>query len=1497
MGFKKYTALILAATICLSFSSQQLPVSAASAQVVDKNNEGVNALKTGNYSAAVAAFIACLKLDPSYKLARENLAICFNNWGIQLQNNPKAAIEKFHKSLFYSPANSTAVQNLEVTIQNMGKDPKSFKDRVELGKQARLSGDMEGGIIEYAEALNIKDDPALRVELGNLYYVRERVDDAITQYNIASKAPNLDPETRAKVFRSLGQAYQAKKDFPQAASAYNQAITLNRTDKETLEANKALWIETVSKDPTNPLNHVGLGQAYMYLGDFDQAQAELATALTFDRNCRPAMELKSRIPIAKLEFERDKHVNSGVDLQTRKLFDPAIQEYQRALGQDSQLPAPNQIAADIMLNLGSAYQAKEDYNTAISWYSKALSKKPDLAEAQEGLKVSKDRLAAKQLDESITNAGTAFKSGQYQQALTLYQQILSAKPKDPAAHFNVAACLQALKQIDAAIAEYKQASSLDPKNAQYKDALTKAIQDKADPIIDTAVKKHSEKDYTTAIDLYQKALAIVPDNREVMFNLAACYYSRQQFPDAQKLYEQLYQLDSKKYVDDLWLIGTILENSKRGSDALAKYTQYVTQAPTGTYAAQAKARMEALRKDPNDCIKIKSESEIAQDKAADDAYKAGVAAQQAKNYDEAYNQYMKAMQIHTKDPAIPFALGTLFQQKSDYDSAMKWFQMAIDLAAADPKFDKKTVEEFKQALKAAKDDKAKPIVDDAIKKQTAGDLVSAIDLYNKALSIVPDNADIYTALGKAYQLTDDFAKAYEAYKKAMDLNSGKRDTENYYLMAIIDENFARGTVAITNYRKYISAQPAGPYVKKANERLAALTKDATKTQKLPTQGEIKANKLADDEFNKGLELQKGGNPQEAIGHYQKAAAVKPDESAFFEAIATCYQQLKQYDQAIASYDQAIALASKANRNKDVDSYRKEKQTCAEEKAGPIVDQALEAYNSGDFCKAADLYLQVIQIVPSVANMHTSRAASAQACDNFAVALEEYQKAYELDPKSEGDNLYLIAVLKEHFGKGPDALSTYRKYLTERPAGKYASLARQRVDQLAKDVSKTAKIPTSSERKSQEQVQGLYTEAVAAYNKADYAGCAEKMEQLLKIPGVNDAVYHYQLGAAYLGMKNFDGAKAEFSSAQKLEPANKQYKDALESCRQLQLAPLVDEAVKKQTAGDLQGAIDLYRQALQLDSNNASVHTNLASALNAAEDFQGARDEFQKGYNLDRKGQVGNMYFMGILDENSGKGTLALQEYKQYALEAGATGPYSADAQARVKRLTANPNDLQKIATKAELAKSQELTQDYQDGIAAQQAGNFDLAIEKYSKVVNATPNEAAYNYALATAYDNKGDLDNAIVWYEKAIQLNGGKEKSWKEYLKSARQRKAAPFVEDAINKQTGKSGAVDVPGAIISYENALKLDDDPNTRLNLGTAYQGSTPPNLPKALENYKRSVQLDPKLVDAYYYMGTVYEGMNQPQQAIQQYKLYLQKAPTGPNAAAVKERLKILGVPVK
>jgi len=132
------------------------------------NNEGVMLLNEHDFKGAISKFEESIRVY-HYGLARENLAIAYNNLGLQLKDNPNEAIKQFHKAMFCDPNNSTTKANLDGLIRSfMGKNPDSFKDRAELGDQARLNGDMEGSVIEYQAALSLQHDAEVQKKLNDL---------------------------------------------------------------------------------------------------------------------------------------------------------------------------------------------------------------------------------------------------------------------------------------------------------------------------------------------------------------------------------------------------------------------------------------------------------------------------------------------------------------------------------------------------------------------------------------------------------------------------------------------------------------------------------------------------------------------------------------------------------------------------------------------------------------------------------------------------------------------------------------------------------------------------------------------------------------------------------------------------------------------------------------------------------------------------------------------------------------------------------------------------------------------------------------------------------------------------------------------------------------------------------------------------------------------------------------------------------------------------------
>jgi tetratricopeptide (TPR) repeat protein len=1217
--------------------------------VILLNNDGVKALNSGNTQLAIQKFQQALQLDPNYKLARDNLAIAHNNYGLQLRGNPKEALKEFHQALYLNPDNSTTLSNVEGIIRMMGKNPRSFADRVGLGEDSRHSSDFVGAIIEFSEALKIKDDPKLHVELGDIYRVRDEADKAINQYKLAAQSDdNADVEVK------IGQAYQSKNDLPNAIAAYGKAIAFKSDDADVQDALVAGWEGALRAEPLAPENHIGLAQAYQYRGDFGQARQELLQALRLAGNknsqaAQTAQRLLAALPAAERQASINKHINSGVDLQSRKLYDAAIQEYKLALQAD-----PNNV--DALVDLGTAFQAKDDYESALNAYNQVLRLDPKNDKAQQGIKTATAAKQDKDWSETSKSASDLFKQGKYDEAIARYEQLLKINPKDAPVHFDLGATLQAKKDYDAAISEYRTAISLDPNNASYQKALADAMDQKVAPIIEEAVKKHQEKDYGAAIALYQQALGFKPGNAGLWFNLASAQYSRQDYARAREAYTKALEIDHKGQINDLYFIAAIDDNFGRGADALAEYKKYFAEAPTGNYAQAAKDRIGALSKDVTATVKIKSDEELAKIKEAADSYQKAVQLQQQQQFDDAIPLYQKAIGLQPQEASYAYGLGTLFQQKKDMDQAISWYQKAKDL---DPQN-----KDYSRVLGEAYNLKADPMIDEAVQKQRGGDLSGALTLYAQASQIAPKNARLWTDMGTAYQQSDHFQEARDAYQKGYDLDN-KSEVEDLYLMAVLDENFGNGNKAYQNYQKYVSQAPTGTYAAQAKARIKALAANVNDTQKLATSADVKAQKAAQDAYDQGVK----------------------------------FQESKDYDQAISSYNTAV----------------------------------------------------------------------------------------QANPK--------------------------------------------------------------------------------------------------------EPAFAYALGTAYQGKGDFDNAMTWYQKATSLDAKNATFKKAYEDARQLKAGPIMDEAVKKHQAGELAAAIDLYQKGLAIDSQNPHGWTNLGAAYQASDDFAKARDCYQKAFDLDNKGEVDNLYFMALLDENSNSGSKALGEYQRY-LSAARGGTYAAQAQQRISALRANPNNVQKMVTAGEQKKSSEAQSAYDNGVKLQGENKLDEALAEYRKALAAQPNESSFFYAIGTVYQGKNEIDQAIENYRKAVDLNP-KEPTYKKTLKDATQLKAAPLIESAYKKQTTKNdkGEYDNAGAITDYEAALKVDDDASTHMNLGTAYQAIA--NYSRANEQYRRALQMDPKgCVECHYYLATLYEATKQPSLAIEEYQKYLRDAPNGQNAADARGRLKDL-----
>ena len=143
------------------------------------------------------------------------------------------------------------------------------------------------------------------------------------------------------------------------------------------------------------------------------------------------------------------------------------------------------------------------------------------------------------------------------------------------------------------------------------------------------------------------------------------------------------------------------------------------------------------------------------------------------------------------------------------------------------------------------------------------------------------------------------------------------------------------------------------------------------------------------------------------------------------------------------------------------------------------------------------------------------------------------------------------------------------------------------------------------------------------------------------------------------------------------------------------------------------------------------------------------------------------------------------------------------------------------------------------GLAYQRKGMYDQAIEQYKKALDKDPKLTEAKNNLGTAYLAKGQPDEAIPKFEECL-----KDPSY------STPEKAAYNLGVAYNQKK------DIDNAIVNYErSALLKEDDINALFNLGFCYEEKK--DFAKALENYKKAIAVDPSFKEALYRMGLIYQ----------------------------------------
>ncbi|MBF0359313.1 MAG: tetratricopeptide repeat protein [Magnetococcales bacterium] len=382
----------------------------------------------------------------------------------------------------------------------------------------------------------------------------------------------------------------------------------------------------------------------------------------------------------------------------------------------------------------------------------------------------------------------------------------------------------------------------------------------------------------------------------------------------------------------------------------------------------------------------------------------GLIAQKLNRHDLAIELFQRAANIDSNRAILYYNLGISLKQSGRKEEAIRALQTALDIEPGN-----RQISEYINAVLTSGASSADEILQQAISAHQSGQIDAAIQLYNRALEIQPENSVVLSNLGVALQAQGKLDEAAASCQKAIKFKPDY--LEAYSNLGNILQDMCRYDEAVENYQKALLINPGhiatlynfGTFLQRVGELDAAV---------LSYRRVIAINpNLVEPLYNLGTVLQAQGKLDEAVASYQKVIAIKPGYADAYCNLGVILHEQGKLDEAAENYQKALAF----NPNYAFAYYN----------LGTVLQ------DQGEDQAGVACYQKAITINPEYADAYCNLGNALKNQGKLEDAANCYQKAISLKPDFAGAH-YNFGVLLQDHGKYEDAVNCYQKAISIKP---------------------------------------------------------------------------------------------------------------------------------------------------------------------------------------------------------------------------------------------------------------------------------------------------------------------------------------------------------------------------------------------------------------------------------------------------------------------------------